>query len=164
MPVLLPKASVANINKGMWYVFPDGSDVIRAWGSDWVGLERIYFNEQLLVVGNHLKRVDSVSFRHANHQYELRCHNYVSSRWQVRCTLYKDGALLASIRCKRRRLFEVRPTLAHLYAGLTVGVLAGLLKAPVWSGVGFIFLALSLTLLTLAKTDDFVIEQDPPIP
>jgi hypothetical protein len=163
MHASLPSVSTANANNGMWYVFRDGGDVIRAWGSDWMGLERIYFNDQLLVVGNHLKRVDQVSFQHSEHHYELRCRHYESHRWLVRCTLIKNGVQLYSIRCKRKRLFDIRPTFAHLVAGLAAGILAGLIKAPAWSGIGFIFFALSLTLLTLAKTDDFVIEEDFPL-
>ena len=44
--------------------------------------------------------------------------------------------------------------------GLLVGLIGGLLNMPAWFGVVFIFISLSLTLLTTAKSEDFIIEQD----
>ena len=156
----LPDTSSASISKGMWYVFHDGQNTIRAWGSGWTGLERIYFNDQMLADCKHLKRVEQFAFEQEGHLYKVQCSNSNLQKWQVHCSFWKDGHLVCTLKCKRRKVFNVRPTFAHLAAGLLVGVIGGVLKMPAWFGIVFIFISLSLTLLTTAKTDDFIIEQE----
>lgn len=156
----LPSASNASLSKGMWYVFRDGENVIRAWGSGWTGLERVYFNDQLVVRHSHFKRPDSIHFEKDNHRYRIQCSNTNSQKWQARCDFWRDGEKVCTMKCRRRKIFDVRPTMAHLVAGLVTGLIGGALHAPALFGVFFIFLSLSLTLLTTAKTEDFVFEQE----
>lgn len=157
----LPASSNASLSKGMWYVFHDGDNVIRAWGSGWAGLEQVYFNDEL-VAKNHLyKRLESVNFEKNNRHYHIQCTNTSLQKWQAHCVFWRDGEKLCTLKCKRRKIFNVRPTMAHMTAGLVAGLIGGVLQPPAVFGVLFIFLSLSLTLLTTAKTDDFVIEQEP---
>ena len=160
----LPEHSNASLSKGMWYVFHDGADVIRAWGSGWAGLERIYFNDELVSRHNHLSRLESMSFEKRNHRYRIECVSTSLQKWQAHCVFWRDDVKLCSLKCKRRKIFDVRPTMAHLVVGLIVGLIGGMLQAPAIFGILFIFLSLSLTLLTTAKTEDFVIEQEPLTP
>jgi hypothetical protein len=157
----LPAISNASLSKGMWYVFHDGDNVIRAWGSGWTGLERVYFNNELVARHHHFKRLESISFEKNNHQYRIQCFSTSLQKWQARCVFWRDGEKLCALKCKRRKIFNVRPTMAHMTVGLIVGLIGGALHAPAMFGVLFIFLSLSLTLLTTAKTEDFVIEQEP---
>lgn len=157
----LPASSNASLSKGMWYVFYDGNDIIRAWGSGWTGLERVYFNDELVVRHHHFKRLESVSFEKNNHRYQIQCFSTSLQKWQAHCSFWRDGKKQCTLKCKRRKLFNVRPTAAHMTIGLVGGLISGALQAPVLFGVLFIFMSLSLTLLTTAKTDDFVIEQEP---
>lgn len=145
----------------MWYVFHDGENVIRAWGSGWTGLERVYFNDELVARHHHCQHLESISFEKNNHHYRIQCFSTSMQKWQARCEFLRDGKTLCALKCKRRKIFNVRPTTAHLTVGLVVGLIGGVLHAPAIFGVLFIFLSLSLTLLTTAKTEDFVIEQEP---
>lgn len=156
----LPSASNASLSKGMWYVFHDGDNVIRAWGSGWTGLERVYFNDELVARHPHFKRLESICFEKNNHQYRIQCFSTSLQKWQARCVFWRDNEKLCAMKCKRRKIFNVRPTMAHLLAGLIVGLIGGALHAPVIFAVLFIFISLSLTLLTTAKTEDFVFEQE----
>lgn len=156
----LPENSSASLSKGMWYVFHDGHNTIRAWGSGWTGLERVYFNDQILANCKHLKRVEQFAFERDGHRYRVECSNNNLQKWQVQCSFWKDEHQVCALKCKRRKILNVRPTFAHLMTGLLVGLIGGLLNMPAWFGVVFIFISLSLTLLTTAKSEDFIIEQD----
>jgi hypothetical protein len=156
----LPNSSCASLSKGMWYVFHDGQNTIRAWGPGWSGLERIYFNDKMLTHDHTRRRVEDFAFEQDGHRYRVQCSNNLWHKWQVHCSVWKDGQPVCTLKCRRRKIFNVRPSLAHLTAGLLAGLIAGLLKMPPWFGVMFIFISLSLTLLTTAKTEDFIIEQD----
>jgi len=160
----LPAVSNASLSKGMWYVFHDGNNVIRAWGSDWTGLERVYFNDEVVARHNHLTRMESICFEKDHHQYRIQCTSTSLQKWQAHCVFWRDDIKLCSLKCKRRKIFNIRPTMAHMVVGLTVGLVGGVLQAPAIFGIVFIFLSLSLTLLTTAKTEDFVIEQEPVTP
>jgi hypothetical protein len=156
----LPAVSNASLSKGMWYVFHDGNNVIRAWGSSWTGLERVYFNDELIARHSHLERIESVCFEKGQHRYRIQCISANLQKWQARCIFWRDENKLCALNCKRRKMFNIRPTTAHLTVGLCFGLLGGILQAPALLGVVFIFLSLSLTLLTTAKTADFIIEQE----
>lgn len=152
----LPAFSHANVNEGMWYVFRDGDTIIRAWGSSWTGFERVYYNEVILHRSSISRREDQFLFIRNNSCYQIRCKTKNIQRWQVECELWKDGKLLQVIKCKRRKLCNLRPTLAHLLAGISAGIISGLTKMPWWFGIIFIFASLAITLITTAKTRDFV--------
>jgi hypothetical protein len=156
----LPNHSCAHVRAGMWYVFRDGQNIIRAWGSDWTGLERVYFNETQVLTEHPLKRSNDVSFSVMGQHYRLECQNRPAQRWQVKCRLHKNHRPLCVIRCKRRRLLNVRPMWAQMLFGAAIGLLAGVIEVPPWFGIGFIMFAFFLTLLTLAKREDFLIEED----
>lgn len=156
----LPALSHANVNEGMWYVFYDGDIVIRAWGSSWTGFERVYYNDIILQRNSSASPQDEYCFKQKNHLYRIRCKTKNVQRWQVECELWKDHKLIQTIKCKRRKLWNVRPILAHLWMGLSVGLIGGLLKMPWWFGIVFIFSALTTTLLTTAKTGDFIFESE----
>ncbi|MBC6907243.1 hypothetical protein DWB84_17525 [Saccharophagus sp. K07] len=147
----------------MWYVFNDGNNTIRAWGSSWTGLERVYFNDDLIARSNHFKRLEQIIFERDGHQYRIQCSSTSIQKWQVRCTLWRDDQKIASLKCKRRKVFNIRPSLAHLLAGIMVGILGGLLDTPAIFGILFIVISIIVTLVTTMKTSDFVIEQDSPI-
>jgi hypothetical protein len=157
----LPAVSSASLSKGMWYVFHDGNNVIRAWGSGWAGLERVYFNDELVTRHNQLTRLESICFKKGQHKYLIQCTSNSMQKWQASCVFWRDDVKLCSLKCRRRKVFNIRPTTAHLSAGLCVGLLGGMLHAPAIFGILFVFLSLSLTLLTTAKTEDFIIEQEP---
>ncbi|MCR6650689.1 MAG: hypothetical protein NVV73_03925 [Cellvibrionaceae bacterium] len=149
------------MSKGMWYVFHDGDNMIRAWGSGWTGLERVYFNDELVARHSHLARMESVCFERGPHRYRIQCLNTSLQKWQAHCFFWRDDLKLCELKCKRKKVFNVRPTMVHLVLGMAVGLAGGALHAPAILGVVFIFLSLSITLLTTAKTEDFIIEQEP---
>jgi hypothetical protein len=156
----LPDNSCASLSKGMWYVFHDGHNTIRAWGPGWSGLERVYFNDHILANCHHRKRVEEFAFERDGHSYRVHCSNSMRHKWQVHCSFWKDDQPVCTLKCRRRKIFNIRPTFAHLVAGLLVGLIGGILKMPPWFGVMFIFMSIGLTLLSTAKTEDFIIEQD----
>ena len=163
MPVsstTLPSLSNANVNEGMWYVFHDGDTVIRAWGSSWIGFERIYFNDVILDRYSSSQRQDEYCFARNGHLYRIHCQTNNTQRWQVECELWKDGECIQVIKCRRRKLLNVRPTLAHLWVGLTAGLISGLMNMPWWFGIIFIFASINTTLLTTAKTGKFIFEYE----
>lgn len=157
----LPRVSTASISRGMWYVFNDGPNIIRAWGSTWLGLERVYFNDQLIERGDHIKRQEQYSFSIAGNDYRIQCISHNQQTWQVECSLWRDDKKIDGWRCKRKKILNIRPTLAHLYVGIGAGMIGGLFKLPFWYGIFFVFASTILTLITTAKTDDFVFERDP---
>lgn len=156
----LPDNSCASLSKGMWYVFHDGQNTIRAWGPGWSGLERIYFNDHMLTSPRQRRRVEQFVFEQDGHRYRVECSNSERHKWQVHCSFWKDDQPVCTLKCRRRKIFNGRPTLAHLAAGLLAGLIGGIFNMPPWFGVIFIFASISLTLLTTAKTEEFIIEQD----
>lgn len=159
-PSTLPAYSNANVNEGLWYVFHDHDTVIRAWGSSWAGFERVYFNDIMLHRSSSTNCEDQFSFTCNHHLYQIRCKTNNVQRWQVECELWKDDKLVQIIKCRRQKLWNIRPTMAHLFVGLTAGLISGLMKMPWWFGIVFIVASLATTLLTTAKTGDFVFEYE----
>lgn len=155
----LPQTPTASLNRGMWYVFHDGPNVIRAWGSTWVGLEKIYFNNQLIDSCTKLKRTKQHMFSIGDRKYLIKCITHAQLKWQAECQLWRNGSLLDGLRCKRKKVLELRPTLAHVYLGILLGILGGLLDMPVLYGIVFVGTSIILTLLSTAKTEEFVFEQ-----
>lgn len=155
----LPLSPSASTKHGMWYVFHDGTNTIRAWGSHWMGLERIYFNDKLLKHWGHLKKRDEYAFCINGREYRIQCVKSSESRWQVECLLWCNGVKVDGWICRRKRLLNLSPTLAYLYAGIITGMIGGLFKLPPWNGVFFLFLMLLITLVASAKTDRFVFER-----
>lgn len=156
----LPALSHADVNKGMWYVFHDGDAVIRAWGSNWTGFERVYYNDVILQRYSSDSRQEQCSFSENHHFYEIHCKTQNLQRWQVECELWRDDKLVQVIKCKRRKLWNVRPTLAHLWVGLGAGLISGVMNMPGWFGIIFIFTSFTTTLLTTAKTGRFIFESE----
>lgn len=157
---VLPQLSNADANHGMWYVFRDGDAMIRAWGSSWTRLEQIYYDNLILKRYSNTRRRAQYCFSKNGHHYHIACKTRSVQRWQVECELWKDDQLVQVIRCKRRKLWNLRPTLAHLCVGLGTGLLGGLMKMPWWFGIVFIFASLTTTLLTTAKTGDIIFENE----
>lgn len=157
---VLPMLSNADANHGMWYVFRDGDAVIRAWGSSWTRLEQIYYDNVILKRYSNTRRRGHYSFSKNGHHYRINCRTGSVQRWQVECELWKDDQLVQVIKCKRRKLWNLRPTFAHLCVGLGTGLLGGLMNMPWWFGIVFIFASLTTTLLTTAKTGDIIFEHE----
>lgn len=155
----LPHFPSASTKHGMWYVFHDGPNTIRAWGSHWLGLERVYFNDKLLEHWTHLKRRDHYSFNVGGNEYHIQCVNSSENRWQVECLLWRNDEKIDGWVCRRKKLLDIAPTIAYLYAGIFTGMLGGLFNMPVWYGLFFIFLVMIITLVATAKTDRFVFER-----
>lgn len=155
----LPSFSVASVSKGMWYVFEDGPNQIRAWGSSWLGLERVYFNQTIVQHWSHLKRKEQYHFSVNGDEYRIECFTKNYEKWQVECILWKNNVKIDGLRCRRKKIVNIRPTLAHLYAGITAGIIGGLFNLPFWYGIVFIFFSMSLTLITTAKTGTFIFEK-----
>lgn len=155
--ITLPEQSRASASKGMWFVFHDGPNVIRAWGSYWTGLERIYFNDDLVVYS--AERAEQFDFYHEGNHYRLEFCTRSVAIGQLRCTFIKDGEVISVLRSKRRKVLNVRPIYAHIAVCFAFGVSAGALNLPIWAGVVFIMASCLITLLSNAKTDKFDIEQ-----
>lgn len=155
---ILPQLSNADANHGMWYVFRDGEDVIRAWGSSWTRLEQIYYGNVILKRYPNTRRRGQYSFSKNGHHYRIDCNTGSVQRWQVECELWKDDKLVQVIKCKRRKLWNLRPTFAHLLVGLVTGIVGGVMAMPWWFGIVFIFASLTTILLTTAKTDQIIFE------
>jgi hypothetical protein len=155
----LPALSHGNIHDGMWYVFNDAYATIRAWGSSWTGIERVYYND-ILIQRTSNGCENDYCFHQGEHEYRLLCKTTDLRRWQVECELWKDNQLTQVVKFKRRKLFNARPTLLHLCLGLIIGQLSGLFQMPWLFGLVFIFAALTATILTTIKADDFVLEYE----
>lgn len=156
----LPVWSNASIDEGMWYVFRDGDHIIRAWGSSWTRLKRVYIDDIVVHRYDSGRHREHYAFASDGQIYRIHCRTKNLQRWQVECELWKNDQLVQVIRCKRRKLWNLRPTLAHLSVGLAAGIIGGMLRMPWWFGIVFIFASLTTTLLTTAKTDRFVFEVD----
>ncbi len=91
----LPLKSSYNFRKGIWFVFEDGTNRIRLWGSNLNGKERFYYNEVLL---SEVKRMTKLSARYEhrnenNDHYvvELKLMNLKGAR--THCDFYKNDQL-----------------------------------------------------------------------
>lgn len=144
----------------MWFVFLDGTNTIRAWGSYWTGLERIYFNDALVVQS--LERGEEFEFEINNTQYQIAFCTRSVAIGQIHCTLFKDGHTIQTLHSKRRKVLNIRPIRAHIGTCLFFGLTAGILNLPLWSGFACIMLSFCITLLSNAKKDEFIIEQASP--
>ena len=153
----LPELSRASASKGLWFVFKDGAHTIRAWGSYWTGLERIYFDNDLILQAP--SRADSFEFQHQNNVYRIEFCTRSVAIGQMRCSFEKNSEVLSTYASKRRKVINVRPIAVHIFAALVFGLLTGILNLPLWSSFVCIMLAFALTLLSNAKTDDFIIEE-----
>lgn len=153
----LPSQSSASVSKGIWFVFQCNGNIVRAWGSCWTGVERIYFNDELVMES--WKRDDHYIFQRQGHEYQIFFCTRSVAQGKIRCRLYQDGTQVGAYHSKRRKVLNMRPTIAHLASGLGIGLLAGLLSMPPWFGLVFIVFSFIITLLTTAKTDNFIIEQ-----
>lgn len=156
----LPIQSRASATKGLWFVFKDGEHFIRAWGSYWTGIERIYFDEQLVL--HSPTRAQAYEFTRAANHYRVEFCNQSVAIGQLHCAFYKNGQLHSSVRSKRRKVINIRPIYAHIGACLGFGLAAGLLHLPPWSGFICIMLSFAITVLSNAKKDDFIIEESQP--
>lgn len=152
----LPTQSSASASKGIWFVFWCNGNIVRAWGSCWTGVEQIYFNDELVLTS--WKRDDHYVFRRDGHEYQIYFCTRSVAQGKIRCRLYQDGVKIGAYHSKRRKVLNMRPTFAHLYAALGAGLVAGLLAMPAWFGLVFIVFSFLITILTAAKTDDFIIE------
>ncbi len=45
---MIPEKSQANIKDGIWFVYEDGNNVIKIWGSSISGKEKVFLNETLV--------------------------------------------------------------------------------------------------------------------
>lgn len=152
----LPEQSSASATKGMWFVFAEGGNKIRAWGSCWTGLERVYFNDEM--VAQSFKRDNVYVFRHGRDEFQVDFCTRSVSEGKIQCSLHKNGEPVGMFKSKRRRLLNARPILIHLGASLGIGIGAGYMPIPSWFGWVFVVMSLLITLLANAKTDEFVIE------
>ena len=156
----LPDVSRASATKGLWLVFKDDDRIIRAWGSYWTGLERIFVNDQLILSSP--TRGEVFQFEYDNDQYRIEFSTKSVAMGQLHCCFFKNGTLLSELHSKRRKIINIRPIVAHITTCVGFGFTAGLLQFPVWSGLFFITLSFGVTLLSNAKTDTFIIEKRQP--
>lgn len=158
-PAILPDLPTASIDKGLWFVFRDGPNLIRAWGATWVGIEKVYFNNHLIQQYDHLKKQEQYCFSIEGQEYRIQCRANPNIKWQVECLLWRNGSVLESLQCRRRKLVGLRPTHAHLYLCIILGIAAGLFNMPATFGIVFVGASIILTLLTTVKTKNFTFEQ-----
>lgn len=149
--------SKASIRYGTWFVFNDGDDVIRAHGSCWTGIDRIYFNNDTVI--QPYKRNNRYVFIRNNNKYQVVFCRHSVSQGQLRCTLFKNGEKIGDIRSKRLRILNFRPTLLHILTALGLGLLSGIADAPQWTGWFFVTASIALTLITSIKSDTFTVER-----
>lgn len=95
---------------GFWFVFRDGADHIRAWGSYLSGTEKVYFNGQQVSQRRSVSRISEHRFEQDGHTYTLTF-NTRSYFWELECSLSKDGIPLDSISC---HISGITPWLALL--------------------------------------------------
>lgn len=119
-------------------------------------MEQIYFNNELVLTS--WRRDDHYVFRRDGHEYQIYFCTRSVAQGKIRCWLYQDGVKIGVYHSRRRKVLNMRPTFAHLYAALGAGFIAGLLAMPAWFGLVFIVFSFLITILTAAKTDDFIIE------
>ena len=152
----LPHESTASATKGIWFVFTDGDDIIRASGSCWTGLDHVYFNDQLVVQA--IKRHNHYAFHRNGHNYQVHLCTRSLMHGHLRCTLNKDGKRIGAFSSRRRKFINTRPALTHISVGVLLGLTAGLLPTPGWFGWIFIFASLAITIMSSIKTDQFIVE------
>lgn len=138
-------------------MFSDGEHRVLAWGSYWTGLERIYFDDELVLQSS--TREEVFEFQRNNTRYRIEFCPHSIAIGQLRCAFFRDGELLSSLRSKRKKIINIRPVYAHIAACIIFGVLAGLAHLPLWAGFLSIMISFALTLLSNAKADEFIIEE-----
>lgn len=153
----LPENSSASVSKGIYIVFEDGDNRIAACGSCWSGFDHVFFNNRLVALPQ--KGEGTYGFSQNGHYYRIQYDTSGLPSVHFQCRLYKDGQIIGEIKSTRLKILNIRPSLVHLVAGLSFGLLTGLVQAPAWFALIFISSALALTLLSCVKTDRFAIKQ-----
>ena len=89
------KLSEPSFKNGYNFFFKDGSDVIRAYGSEKSGKEIIYINGKVKSESRNLRSLLSRHVvMHDDHEYEISFITVGIMRGEIECSVLKDGFLI----------------------------------------------------------------------
>jgi len=137
----------------MWFVFHDGEHIIRAWGSSFSGLERVYVDDEVVSEQRNLKRSSGHAFAIDSDRYVVRFVVVNLLKGQLNCRLLKNGDLLKSIVSGYvGTMFSFSGFLLSVVAAGLVAGSAAFLQLPPWLAVPCIFVvAFAVTFVFRAK-------------
>jgi hypothetical protein len=149
---MLPNTSKASFARGFWFVFHDGGRAIRAWGSAFSGLERIYLDNAIVSEGRNLKRegIHQFSIDGVGYSITFRTSNVLKG--PLVCRLEKNGLVIKSLSCSYRR--NVPMLIAFFGAMVAIVVL---FDPPIWA---FVTAAVCCAILCLSIGSHFSIKED----
>lgn len=129
----LPEESCFSLRRGMWFVFPLGARVVRAWGGT-TGVERVYLDDELVAEGRSLRRGSVYSFPIDGAEHAIVFATSEGLTDPMVCRLERDGVVLGAVRAER---VPARPMPrfwlpALLIGGVAVGLAIGVLQLSRW--------------------------------
>jgi hypothetical protein len=149
---MLSDTSKASFAGGFWFVFHDGGRTIRAWGSTFSGLERIYVDNAIVSEGRNLKREGIHQFSIDGVGYSITFRASSVLKGPLVCRLEKNGLVIKSLSCSYRRNM---PMLIAFFVAMVA--IVALFDPPIWA---FFIAALCCAILCLSIGAHFLIEQD----
>lgn len=126
----LPEISEASISKGMWFVWNDGSNIVRVWGSGISGKEKIYLNDTLVSERRMLKTNSEYEFEDSNRNLYGVSINVANLQGKVECQFKKNGEVKKKIVFKYQfgSIFTLKNMVLLLSGFVLIFILAFFLK------------------------------------
>ena len=149
---MLPDTSEASFARGFWFVFHDSGRTIRAWGSAFSGLERVYVDDAVVSEGRNLKREGVHQFTIGGVGYSITFRNSSVLKGPLVCRLEKNRLVVKALSCSYRRNI---PMLIAFF--LTMVAIVVLFDPPTWALVA---VAICGAILCLSIGSHFLVEED----
>ncbi len=106
----IPEKSQAGISTGFWFVWNDGTNTIKGWGSPLSGMERVYLNDQLVSEKRNLKTKSEHNFDDRNNDHYEVSFNVANILKGIECQFKKNGIVQKKITCRYQfgRIFKLK--------------------------------------------------------
>jgi hypothetical protein len=118
------------LTRGFWFVFPCGAHTIRAWGSAFSGLERVYVDDALVSERRSGSRDSEHAVSVAGSPYRIVFKTLNLLKGSLECRLLKDGRVV--------RAYAIRPSERGALRGKSGVVLAVLTGVAIGGALGFL--------------------------
>ncbi len=96
----LPDKSGGGLLRGVWFVFQDGSDVIRAWSSGLTGMERVYVNDELVSQKRSAGLKSEHEFSINGDQFKISFNVISVLKGELLCSLGKNNTMIKKLRTR----------------------------------------------------------------
>lgn len=107
----LPESSIASTLNGVWFIWKDGNNIIRVWGSALSGKEKIYLNDTLVSENRNMTTNSAYQFKDSEeNNYEVKTNVPSKFKGVVECEFKRNGELKNKQICKfiSSRKFKIK--------------------------------------------------------